>query len=57
MATNDSSAPTQRSTEEKRLAKLEERYRHELTDDDERLELRARILRLRRLASRVPAAP
>jgi hypothetical protein len=33
---------------EKHLAKLEERYRHELIDAEERLELRKRILRLRR---------
>jgi hypothetical protein len=33
---------------EKRLSELEERYRHELMDDAERLELRERILRLRR---------
>jgi len=46
MATKDSSAPAHPSTAEK-LAKLEERYRHELMDD-ERLELRDRILRLRR---------
>lgn len=31
-----------------RLARLEERYRHELMDEDGRLELRERILRLRR---------
>ena len=43
------SAPAQPSTEEKRLAKLEERYRHEIMDDEEeRLELRDRIIRLRR---------
>jgi hypothetical protein len=37
------------STEgEAKLAKLEERYRHELIDEDERLELRERILRIRR---------
>jgi hypothetical protein len=33
-----------------RLAKLEERYRHELMDDEERQELRDRIHRLRRPA-------
>jgi hypothetical protein len=32
------------------LAKLEERYRHELMDDEERQELRDRIHRLRRPA-------
>jgi len=42
------SAPAHPSTEEKRLGKLEERYRHELMGDEERLELRERILRLRR---------
>jgi hypothetical protein len=37
------------STEgEAKLAKLEERYRHELMDDAERQELRDRVLRLRR---------
>ena len=35
-------------TEEECLAKQEERYRHELMDDEERQELRDRILRLRR---------
>ena len=30
-----------------RLAKLEERYRHELLPEEERIELRERILRLR----------
>jgi hypothetical protein len=35
------------STEEKKLAKLEERLAHELMDDKERQELRDRILRLR----------
>jgi hypothetical protein len=34
--------------EEERLARLEERYRHELMDDEERLELRDRILGHRR---------
>jgi predicted RNase H-like nuclease (RuvC/YqgF family) len=36
---------------EERLARLEERYRHELTDDEEHQELRDRILRLRRRLS------
>jgi hypothetical protein len=45
--TTDSSAPVHPSTAEK-LAKLEERYRHELIDDEERLQLRERTLRLRR---------
>lgn len=31
-----------------RLAKLEEKYRHEILGQDERLELRESILRLRR---------
>jgi len=48
MATTDStSAPAHPPTAEE-LAKLEERCRHELMDDDERMELRDRILRLRR---------
>ena len=42
------SAPPHPSTEEKKLAKLEERYRHELMDHEERQELRDRVLRLRR---------
>jgi hypothetical protein len=33
--------------EEKKLAKLEERYRHEITDDEERQELRDEIGRRR----------
>ena len=37
-----------KSSEEKRLATLEERYRHELMDTEERCELRERILRRRR---------
>jgi hypothetical protein len=46
---HQSSAPAHPSTEgEAKLAKLEERYRHELIDEDERLELRERILRIRR---------
>jgi hypothetical protein len=48
MATTDSSAPAHPSTEEKRLAKLEDRYRHELMADDERMELHDRIARIRR---------
>ena len=49
MDTKDSSAPAHPSTEgEAKLAKLEERYRHELMDDEERQELRDRVLRLRR---------
>jgi hypothetical protein len=45
---HQSSAPAHPSTEEERLAKLEERYRHELMDAEERLELRERIVCLRR---------
>jgi hypothetical protein len=44
---NDNSAPAHPSTEEN-LAKLEERLRHEIMDDEERQELRDRVLRLRR---------
>jgi hypothetical protein len=47
MATTDSSAPAHPSTAEK-LAKLEERLAHELMDDEERQELRDRVLLLRR---------
>jgi hypothetical protein len=47
MATKDSSAPAHPSTAEK-LAKLEERLRHELMDNEERLQLKERTLRLRR---------
>ena len=36
-----------------RLAKLEEKYRHELADDDTRQEWRDQILRLRRRLGRV----
>jgi hypothetical protein len=38
--------------DKERLTELEERYRHELMDADERLELRERTLRLRRELSR-----
>jgi len=41
-----SSAPAHPSPVKKQLAKLEWRYRHELMDVEERLELRERILRL-----------
>lgn len=34
------------------LARLEERYRHELMDEIERLEFRERIVRMRRKAGR-----
>ena len=37
-----------RTPTEEKLAKLEERLRHELMDDEERQELRERILRIRR---------
>jgi hypothetical protein len=47
MAPTDSSAPAHPSTEEK-LAKLEERLTHKLMSDEERQELRDRVLRLRR---------
>ena len=47
MDTTKSSAPAHPSTEEK-LAKLEERLAHELMGDEERQELRDRMLRLRR---------
>jgi hypothetical protein len=47
MATTDCSAPAHPSTAEK-LAKLEERLAHELMDDEERQELRDRVLLLRR---------
>ena len=40
--TDSSAAPAHLSTEEKRLAKLEERLRHELMDDEERLQLKLR---------------
>jgi hypothetical protein len=42
------SAPAHPSTEEKELAKLEERLAHELMPDEERQELRDSVLRLRR---------
>jgi hypothetical protein len=46
---HQSSAPAHPSTEgEAKLAKLEECYRHELIDDEERQELRDRIIGLRR---------
>jgi hypothetical protein len=40
--------PNSKVPAEERLARLEERLRHELMDDEERQELRDRILRLRR---------
>jgi hypothetical protein len=48
MANTDSSAPAHPSTEEKKLAKLEDQLAHELVDDEEHQELRECILRLRR---------
>jgi hypothetical protein len=51
-ATVDTTSIRTPSTEgEAKLAKLEERYRHELMDDEERQELRERILRIRRRLS------
>jgi hypothetical protein len=51
MATKDSSVPAHTSTAEK-LAKLEERLAHELLSDEERQELRDRVLKLRRRLGR-----
>ena len=36
------------SADHERLARLEERYRHEIMDDEERQEIRDRVLGLRR---------
>jgi hypothetical protein len=44
--------PDSKVVADKRLARLEERFRHELMDDEERQELRDRVLRLRRRLSR-----
>ena len=52
MDTKDSSAPAHPSTEEKKLAKLEDQLAHEIMDDEERQELRDRVLALRRRLSR-----
>jgi hypothetical protein len=46
--TNSSATPAHPSAEQRRLARHEEKYRHELMSEDERCELRDRILRLRR---------
>jgi hypothetical protein len=52
--TTDSTRPVHPSTDETveahyaSLERLEERYRHELMPDEERQELRDRVLRLRR---------
>ena len=40
--------PAPETPEERRLRALEDRYRNELMDEQERLELRDRILKLRR---------
>jgi hypothetical protein len=40
--------PEPETSEERRLRTLEDRYRNELMDEQERLELRDRILKLRR---------
>ena len=48
MDSKDSSAPAHPSPEEKKLATLVERLRHELMDDEKRCELEDRVLRLRR---------
>ena len=51
MDETQSNAPAHPSIEAK-LAKLEERLAHELMDDEERQELRDRVLQLRRRLSR-----
>lgn len=52
--TDKSSAPRRTNQEQKqeRLAALVDRYRHELLDDQERQELRDRVLALRRRTTR-----
>jgi hypothetical protein len=50
--TTKDSAPAHPSSAEKVLAALEERLRHELVPDEERQELRDRILALRRRLGR-----
>jgi hypothetical protein len=50
-----SSAPAHPSAEEK-LARLEERLRHEIVDDVERQELRDPILRLQTSANKLPCS-
>jgi hypothetical protein len=52
MATPKDSAPAHPSTEEKKLADLEERLRHADLGIEERCELEDRVLRLRRRLSR-----
>jgi hypothetical protein len=49
--TTKSSAPARPAETEVRLAKLEERYAHELLPLEERLELRERILNLKKKAT------
>jgi hypothetical protein len=44
------SSATARPTTGETLARLEERYRHELMDNDERQELRDEITRLQRIS-------
>jgi hypothetical protein len=46
--TTDSNAPAHPSIEEEKLAQLEERYRHELMDDEERQEVYAQLVAMRR---------
>jgi hypothetical protein len=43
---------TNQDQEQARLKELEERYRHELLSDEERQELRDRVLKLRRRLDR-----
>lgn len=51
MDTTKSSAPAHPA--ETRLAKLEDRYRHEIMGEEERLELRERIIRLKKKTERL----
>jgi hypothetical protein len=46
------SSATRRTNQEERLTQLEEKLRHELADDEERAELRDRVLALRRRLER-----
>jgi hypothetical protein len=48
--------PVTKTSVAERLKELEERYAHELIGEEERLELRERILELRRKATRTTAA-
>jgi hypothetical protein len=48
----ESSATRRTNQQEKRLAELEEKLRHELVGDEERAELRDRVLALRRRLER-----